>query len=165
MQTNLATSPHVRAILLALQRAQAALRRAPARSNGRRAVEAKLAEAMRLVAPLMATTGGEVVGDAPEVARQAIALAREAMMRQAQMGAQILTMPVAQIRQLWGVATLPETTIREIGRVISQTARDAMVIIDRNFPVIASTWGNVVGGLGAGSIIALAIVGFLLLKK
>jgi hypothetical protein len=163
-------SPQIRQVLAALQLARAAVQRAPTRSNGRRAVEAKLNRALALAAPLLAPPTTEptapIVGDGPEdIARQALTLAREAMVRQLEMGRQILSLPVQQIRTLWALPTLPEQAIREIGRTIRDTAARAIAAMDRNFPTIAATWGQVATGLGGGAIIAVALVAFLLLKK
>ena len=156
---DLATDPHVRAILMALVRARTELIRAPAVSNGRRAVERHLLEAGRLLATR--------IGDGPTLAdaEAALAHAREAMRRQLTMARQLLNEPIAAIRDLWQMPSLPERTAREIGAALRDAAQGALDAIDRNAPLIASTWGSTVQGLGFGAIVSLGILAFLLLKK
>lgn len=156
---DLAQDPHVRAILVALVKARTELLKAPARSNGRRAVEAHLVAAGRLL--------GMRVGDRPTLAEAEAAMnhARQAMQRQLTMATQLLDEPIAAIRTLWNMPSLPERTAREIGQALRDTARDALAVLDHNAPLIASTWGSAVQGLGVGAIVAFALVAWMLLKK
>jgi len=158
-QPDLSQDPHVREILVALVRAREPLLRAPTTSNGRRAIEAHLLAAGRLL--------GMRVGDRPTLAEAEAALthARQAMQRQLVMATQLLDEPIARIRTLWNLPTLPETLAREIGTQLRDTARDALLVLDRNAPLIASTWGSAVQGLGMGAIVAFGVIAWMLLKK
>jgi hypothetical protein len=107
------------------------------------------------------------VGDRPTLAEAEAALnhARQAMQRQLTMATQLLEEPIEAIRTLWNLPSLPERTAREIGQALRDTARDALTVLDRNAPLIASTWGSAVQGLGMGAIVAFGIIAWMLLKK
>lgn len=107
------------------------------------------------------------VGDRPTLAQAEAALdhARQAMQRQLVMATQLLEEPIAAIRTMWNLPSLPETVAREIGQQLRDTARDALAVLDHNAPLIASTWGSAVQGLGMGAIIGLGLLAFMLLKK
>jgi hypothetical protein len=107
------------------------------------------------------------VGDRPTLAQAEAALnhARQAMQRQLVMATQLLDEPIAAIRTMWNLPSLPETVAREIGAQLRDTARDALAVLDHNAPLIASTWGSAVQGLGMGAIVALGLLAFMLLRK
>jgi len=156
---DLAQDPHMRAIIVALLAARTQLIKAPEISNGRRAVEAHLLRAAALL--------GVRVGDRPTLADAEAALdhARQAMRRQLQMATQLVEEPIAAIRDLWNMPSLPERTAREIGAALRDTANNALLVLDHNAPLIASTWGSAVQGVGFGVIAAFAMLAFMLLKK
>ena len=158
-EPDLAANEHLRAILVALVAARTPLLRAPTTSHGRRAIERHLLQAAGLL--------GMRIGDRPTLAQAEAALthARQAMQRQLVMATQLLDEPIAAIRTMWNLPSLPETVAREIGQQLRDTARDALAVLDHNAPLIASTWGSAVQGLGMGAIIGLGLLAFMLLKK
>lgn len=154
----LAQDPNLRAILVALIQARTELLKAPATSNGRRAVEAHLLAAGRLL--------GLRVGDGPNIADMEAALnhAQQAMRRQLVMATQLLDEPIAAIRTMWNMPSLPERTAREIGGALRDAANNALAVLEHNAPLIAATWGSAVQGLGLGAIVGLGILAYLLFK-
>lgn len=151
--------PRVQEILQALGAALAAVRQCPLTSRGRREVEGLLGQAAALA--------GVTIGDEPNIdaLRRGFALARQAMLRQLRLADELQRLPIETVHRLWRLADMPEAAIREMGRTLRESAQNALNVIDRNAPLLASTYGQVVTGLGGGAIIALALVAFFLLKK